>query len=153
MTSVALLAPVPEEHLLSGQAVCLSKGLVAFGSKNWDLFSKLKNVLPESSGCEALIYASDAARPLSPPRVTWSAKYISFSVAINGAHKYGMKFRPESTQKYPADNHGHWVVFWEVTDLIPLIPDIKIGLLRGFEKPHPYLKNFIPKGPLLIQAV
>src|SRR5215217_6041367 len=39
--AVALLAPLPEEHLLSGRTVCLAEGKVAFGSKNWELFYTL----------------------------------------------------------------------------------------------------------------
>jgi hypothetical protein len=150
--SVALLAPVPEEHLLSGQATLSQSGKVAFGSKNWELFNKLGGLL-KGNECDVLLYASDATRPLNPPTATWSARFVGFTVAVNGAHKDGMKYRPTSTTKYPLDNQGSWTVFWEVTNLRPLSPGIKISLLRGFEKPHSYLKNFIPKGPVLIQAI
>jgi hypothetical protein len=150
--AVALLAPVPEEHLLSGQKTLKDSGKVAFGSKNWELFNKLEELL-KGDECDVLLYASDADRPLNPPTATWSARFVGFSVAVNGAHKHGMKYRPTSTTKYPLDNKGNWTVFWEVTSLEPMIPGVKISLLRGFEKPHSYLVNFIPKGPLLIQAI
>ena len=150
--SVALLAPVPEEHLISGQETVRESGKVAFGSKNWELFNTLGELL-KGDECEVLLYASDAIRPLNPPTATWSAKYLGFSVAVNGVHKNGLKYRPKSTIKYPLDNRGNWTVFWEVTDLKTMTPGVKISLLRGYEKPHAYLKNFIPKGPVLIQAV
>lgn len=150
--SVALLAPVPEEHLLSGQETLRGSGRVAFGSKNWELFNKLGTIL-KGDECDVLLYASDSARPLNPPTATWSARFTGFSVAVNGAHKHGMKYRPASTAKYPLDNQGSWTVFWEVTNLRPITPGVKISLLRGFEKPRTYLKDFIPKGPILIQAI
>jgi hypothetical protein len=149
--SVALLAPVPEEHLISGQETLSKAGKVAFGSKNWELFNKLVELL-KGDECDVLLYASDAARPLNPPVATWSARFAGFTVAVNGAHKDGMKYRPTSTTKYPLDNQGSWAVFWEVTNLRPITPGVKINLLRGFEKPRSYLKNFIPKGPILIQT-
>ncbi|MBR1223768.1 hypothetical protein JQ600_02500 [Bradyrhizobium sp. AUGA SZCCT0176] len=150
--SVALLAPVPEEHLISGQETLREVGKVAFGSKNWELFNKLAEFL-KGDECDALLYASDATRSLNPPTVTWSARFVGFSVARNGAHKDGMKYRPASTTKYPLDNQGSWTIFWEVTNLKPISPGVKISLLRGFQKPHSYLLNFIPRGPVLVQAV
>jgi hypothetical protein len=150
--SVALLAPVPEEHLLSGQETERQSGKVAFGSKNWELFNTLGELL-KGDESDVLLYASDALHPLNPPTATWSARFVGFTVAVNGAHKNGMRYRPASTAKYPLDNQGNWTVFWEVKNLKPVSPGIKISLLRGFEKPHSYLKNFIPKGPVLIQAI
>lgn len=150
--SVALLAPVPEEHLLSGQETLSESGKVAFGSKNWELFNKLGELL-KGEECDVFLYASDPTRPLNPPTATWSARFVGFTVAVNGAHEDGMKYRPASTTMYPLDNHGSWTVFWEVTNLGLMSPGVKISLLRGFEKPHSYLVNFIPKGPVLIQAV
>jgi hypothetical protein len=150
--TVAFLAPVPEEHLLSGQENLGVSGKVAFGSKNWELFNKLEGLL-KGGECDVLLYASDALRTFNPPTATWSAKFVGFAVAVNGAHKDGMKYRPASTTKYPLDNQGSWTVFWEVRELKPMIPSLKISLLRGFEKPHSYLVNFIPKGPVLVQAM
>jgi hypothetical protein len=151
--AVALLAPVPEEHLLSGQSVCLNQGKVAFGSKNWELFYKLQGLVQPHGQCEVLIYVSDAGQPISPPTVTWRATYLGFVQSKGGAHPEGMKYRPPSTAKYVLDNQGSWAVFWEVADLTPLSKDqwIKIGQLRGFEKPAKYLTNYIPKGPSLVQ--
>jgi hypothetical protein len=149
--AVALLASVPEEHIISGLDTVQAKGRVAFGSKDWELFSRLDALL-HSDECDVLIFASEAQRPINPPTVTWKARYITSSLAINGAHKEKMTFRPKSTERYPLDNKGSWIVFWEVSDLKPLNPGIRVSSLRGFAKPNAYLTNFIPHGPLLIQG-
>jgi hypothetical protein len=149
--SIALLAPVPEEHLLSGLDTLRREGLVAFGSKSWELFNKLDSFLA-GQDCDVLIYASDSSRPINPPTATWAARYLRTSLAINGAHKDGMKYRPESTAKYSMDNKGNWVLFWEVDELRRLPTGIKIGELRGYDKPHQYLRDFFPHGPTLIQG-
>jgi hypothetical protein len=101
--------------------------------------------------CDILIYASDPIRHINPPGVTWSARYLGSSLAINGAHKDGMTYRPATTAKYPLDNKGNWVLFWEVNQLRRIQTPIKISQVRGFEKPQRYLTEFIPHGPLLIE--
>jgi hypothetical protein len=148
--SVALLASVPEEHLISGARTLQQVGKVAFGSKNWELFNKLDSMLCGVE-CDVFIYASDPSRHVNPPSITWSARYLGSSTAKNGAHKDGMKYRPESTQKYPLDNKGNWVLFWEVNELCRLCSPIRISQLRGLEKPKRYLTEFIPHGPVLIE--
>lgn len=152
MATIALLAPVPEEHLISGMEVCRREGRVAFGSRAWEVFARLDHILA-GRPCDCLIYASDSATPIAPPTATWRASYIDHVESRGGAHPQGMAYRPMSTEKYGADNKGHWAVFWHVTDLQPIPTDdrIKISSLRGFEKPQHYLKNFIPEGPLLIE--
>jgi hypothetical protein len=149
--TIALLAPVPEEHLLSGADVCASQGEVAFGSRAWELFQRLDDLLA-GQPCDCLIYASDSAKPVSPPTVTWKAQYIRQVASRNGAHPAKMTFRPPSTERYEADNKGHWAIFWHVANLKPLSVDqrIKVSSLRGYEKPNRYLLNFIPEGPVLI---
>ena len=150
MMALAVLAPVPEEHLLSALDILNREGRVAFGSTSWELFEALDSSLA-GADCEVLIYASDASRPLTPPSATWTARYLGSSRAVSGAHKDGMKYRPMSTSKYPADNKGHWVVFWEVANLVRLETPIVISKVQGYEKPKKYLANFIPHGPLLIE--
>ncbi|MGX8007800.1 hypothetical protein ACVDG8_001720 [Mesorhizobium sp. ORM8.1] len=72
--AVALLAPVPEEHLLSGLKVCASVGKVAYGSRAWQVFRDL-DIARESQSVDAFIYASDSTK-LGPPKVRWQARYI-----------------------------------------------------------------------------
>lgn len=143
--AIALLASVPEVHLISGKAVCDEKGKVAFGSYDFELFLKLKEQLPQG-GCEVLIYASHANQPISPPTVTWRAVYLDFDDAEKPALN---TFRPPSTA-----TDKRWGIFWIVTELqrLPNADHIKISLLRGYTKPRKYLTNFIPERPILIEA-
>jgi hypothetical protein len=41
MTDIALLAPVPLEHLEDGIDICRKQGKVAFGSRAWEIFREL----------------------------------------------------------------------------------------------------------------
>ena len=150
--AIALLAPVGEEHLLSGLDVCKREGQVAFGSRAWQLFRHLDEILG-GQNCDCLIYASAAKQPTNTPVASWRAMYIGHVEGRNGAHPEGMKYRPPTTAKYAKDNLGHWAVFWHVTDLkqLSLADQVKISSLRGYGKSRRYLKNFIPEGPLMIE--
>lgn len=153
MPSICLLAPVPEEHLESGLRTCQSQGKVAFGSRAWEVFRKLDHVIKESGRCDALIYASHAKVTTRSPMVTWRATYVGHNNAVNGAHKEGMKYRPQSTASYPPDNRGDWVIFWEVGDLRRLedLERIPVNKLIGYDGRRRYLNNFIPPGPLIVE--
>lgn len=153
MPSICLLAPVPEEHLESGLQICQTQGKVVFGSRSWETFRKLDDLLEESDRCDALIYASDAKVMVRSPTVTWRATYLGHTNSINGAHKDGMKYRPQSTASYPADNRGHWAVFWEVGGLRRLEGQerIPISALISYDGTRRYLKNFIPHGPVIVE--
>ena len=71
-----------------------------------------------------------------------------------GAHPDGMTYRPLSTTEYPDDNKGHWVIFWEVCDLVrlPTESQIKIGAIFQYGKTKPCKKYFVPSGPLVIEG-
>lgn len=149
---VALLAPVPFEHLEDGAEVCRREGRVAFGSRAWEVFRKLdhlRNGLP----VEVYIYASHDPGPRRLA-VSWHALYIGHVEGQNGAHPHGMRFRPPSTGKYLDDNRGFWAVFWEVEDLNLLPEDkyIPTGRLCGLGKKKNYGTNFVPEGPILIRC-
>lgn len=69
MPHIALLAPVPIEHLNDATNVCATVGRVAFGSRAWEVFRELdanRNGLPVS----AYIYASDE-QGAANPEVSW----------------------------------------------------------------------------------
>lgn len=150
---VALLAPIPEEHLISALEVLREREKVAFGSRAWEVFRELDKMIGGGS-VDVFIFASHASFSQSPPRVSWRAKYLGHQLAKGGAYPGGDSFRPKSTFKYPGDNKGYWAVFWEVCDLIqlPTIQQIKIGDLGGYGKAKPYVKHFIPEGPILIKV-
>lgn len=152
-TAFAILAPVPEEHLVDGCDVCQEKGKVAFGSRAWEVFREADR---ERAGqpVEVLLYAShlvDGGR--SRAVVTWRAEYIGHVETKTGAHPAGMQYRPPSTAKYESDNAGHWAVFWEVAELRRVPPDqqVEISSLRGVGKKKYYGKDFVPEGPLRIE--
>jgi hypothetical protein len=152
-TSVALLAPIPEEHLFSGQECCVERGRVAFGSRDFLVFRDLDERL-SGSHCQVLIYASWSSSQ-GPARVTWTATYLRCVDARSDGSPPSNVFRPESTLKYPADNKGHWAVYWEVTDLKKLEKEdvLPVSLLRGIGAKKTYLKTFRPERPLIIEAL
>lgn len=151
MTGVALLAPVPEEHLFSGMEKCGEAGKVAFGSTDWEVFRTL-NELGRSQAVNVYLYASHSSK-FGLPKVRWTARYMGSVEAKAGAHPEGMAYRPASTEKNQADNIDHWIVFWEVVQLRPLPKEAAIPMSRfkGFTARKPYLSSFVPKGPLLVQ--
>jgi hypothetical protein len=153
MASICLLAPVPEEHLQSGVITVQKAGKVVFGSRAWEVFRKLDLLIKSAQKCEVLIYASDASFLTSSPMVTWRGTYVGHTESINGRHRDGMKYRPETTGAYTSDNQGHWAIFWEVEGLVPLDKSeyLPIAELLGYDQPRRYLKNFIPRGPLVVE--
>jgi len=148
---IALLAPVPLQHLVSGADVAKREGRVAFGSRAWEIFRDLDGSRKRLA-VDVYIYASHAE---GPPQfeATWHARYTGHVESINGAHPAGMRYRPQSTAKYFTDNHGHWAVFWEVEDLreLPRAKRIRLADLTGFGKKRTYGKGFVPEGPLIIE--
>jgi hypothetical protein len=149
---VALLAPVPHEHLVDGLVVCHQQGKVAFGSRAWEIFRKLDKIR-EGQPVDVYIYASHA--PGGPSfKVSWHGIYLGHVEGIHGSHPQGMLFRPPSTAQYEDDNYGHWAVFWEVARLRELAPEKRIstGGFYGWDKRKLYKKNFIPEGPILVQC-
>ncbi len=60
---MALLAPVPHEHLVSGAEVCAREGKVAFGSMKWDLFRQL-DAIASGEKVPVHLYASAVDIPI-----------------------------------------------------------------------------------------
>jgi hypothetical protein len=113
------------------------------------LFQQL-DTMREGAPVPALIYPSwdnDAAS--MGLKVSWFSWYIGHSHSKGGAHQNGMVHRPPSTERYSADNAGHWAAFWHVHGLRRLppekcIPISKIGTIKGG-----WRKNAPPRGPEL----
>ena len=115
MPNVALLAPVPLEHLIDAVTVCNVEGKVAFGSRAWEVFRELDN---ERNGVPVNVYIYASGDPSSEKfEASWYGRYIGHVQGKNGTHPEEMIFRPSSTAKYPGDNKGHWAVFWELDEL------------------------------------
>lgn len=153
--AVALLAPVPEEHLITGQATCYEVGRVAFGSRDFEVFRRLDE-LREGAPCQVLIYASQPnIPPAGLPRITWTATYLrTVDARSDGSPPKGI-FRPVSTERYAGDQKGHWGVYWEVTDIRKMEGDERLAIasLRGKNAAKNYLRTFRPERPLMIEAL
>ena len=149
--AVALLAPVPLVHLEDGVETCAREGKVAFGSRAYDTFVKL-DAIRQGEPIDVYLDASHAHED-GPIRVSSTGRYVGYVGSKNGAHPEGMKFRPPSTLDDPSDNHGHWYVFWEVTDLRWLEGDEQILVrdMRGWQHKTRYSRFFVPEGPLIIE--
>ncbi|MGI0484172.1 hypothetical protein ACN4EK_01975 [Pantanalinema rosaneae CENA516] len=154
----AMLAPVPEVHLISGlEAIAiqldsdeLSPGQlpkVAFGSMDFELFGEAEQ-LRTGKAIDVFIYASQskAEQPLNP-EVTWRGIYIGYVGSRRGRYPGKAIFRPAST----LSDSPVWAVFWELQQLEPLTTPIPIGTLRGRNKKTNYPPRFIPEGPMLIE--
>lgn len=148
---VAVLAPVPLEHLESGKGVCASKGKVAFGSRDFQFFRRLDE-LRGGLPVDVYIYPSHAKGPRHF-EARWHARYIGHVESEGGAHPAKSEFRPPSTEKWPEDNLGHWAVFWEVADLreLPEGERLNIRDLRPHGGGKYYGRGFVPEGPILIE--
>lgn len=163
----AILAPVPEEHLLSGlDAVCFASSRrvnaaqldsddlppnhlpkVAFGSMNFEVFGEAEK-LRGGQAIEVLIYASHAKgdQPLNP-EATWHRLYVGSVGSRRGRYPGKAIYRPKST----ATDSPTWAVFWEVQGLERLKMPLSIGSLRGKDKKTNYQTRFLPEGSVLIE--
>ncbi|WP_455269287.1 hypothetical protein [Rhizobium herbae] len=152
-SAIALLAPVPEEHLFSGLEKYAAVGKVAFGSRAFQVFRDLDEVR-EDEPVDVYIYAS-ASGKFGLPKVRWQARYIGHVEAKAGGHPEGITYRPDSTLNYESDNNGHWAIFWEVTGLRELSKTAAIPMnrFRGWQSRKYFVSAFIPEGPLLIEAI
>jgi hypothetical protein len=141
---LAILAPVPEEHLLSWQKEG-EQAKVAFGSMAFEVFRQADELRGDKV-VEVFIYASLAEnRPLNS-EVSWHALYVGHVQSRGGRHPQGMKYRPPST----ASEKPRWAIFWEVEELQPLSSPIAIASLKGLGKKSNYPSRFTPEEPLLI---
>jgi hypothetical protein len=140
--TIAILAPVPLEHLEEGRAVCEREGRGAFGSRLWDLF---RDVGP---GTSVLIYASHTETRTTAPSVIWTASYLKYMESRGGEHPEGIRVRPPSTK---ADAKRYWAGFYEVADLAPLPENrwVPTGDLRDRDG-RSYRRNFVPERPMII---
>ncbi|WP_419906231.1 hypothetical protein [Hoeflea sp.] len=145
-TEFAILAPVPEKHLISGKAVCEAEGEVAFGSKNWELFRTIDDKRGDAA-VPVLIYPSKAAPSY---KVQWVGLYVRHVDSRHGTHPDKMKFRPQSTEKYPPDNKDYWAVFWHVAKLeqLPKLKWLPISNVKSIK--GGWRKNAPPHGPVLV---
>lgn len=154
----AILAPVPEMHLISGlEAIATQldsddlppdhQPKVAFGSMDFEVLGEVEK-LRVGKAIDVFIYASHAKgdQPLNP-EVTWRGVYVGYVASRRGRYPGKSIYRPQST----ATDAPTWAVFWEVQALEQLKQPIPIGSLRGKNKKTNYPARFIPEGPVLIE--
>lgn len=154
----AILAPVPEIHLVSGlEAIAAqvdsddvtSLGLpkVAFGSMAFEILRKADELRKERL-VEVLIYASDAEgdRPLNS-EVSWRARYIGHLPSRSGRYPGKSLFRPKAA----ATEKPIWAVYWEVQELEKLKTPIPIASLQILSQKTNCKSRFVPDGPVLIE--
>jgi hypothetical protein len=144
--NIALLAPVPLEHLLDAQQVLETEEKVAFGSQRYDLFRQLDK---ERNGQPVDVYIYASRREGQPEGETfWRATYVEHVKSDLGVYPGDRRFRPKSTAGDTA-----FAVFWEVKALKPVAASewCQPSGLTGFGKKKPYGQPFVPEGPILIQ--
>lgn len=154
----AILAPVPEIHLISGlEAIAAQvdsddvtiQGLpkVAFGSMAFEILRKADELRKERT-VEVLIYASDAEgdRPLNS-EVWWRARYIGHLPSRSGRYPGKSLFRPKAA----ATEKPIWAVYWEVQELEKLKTPIPIASLQVLGQKANCKPRFVPDGPVLIE--
>ncbi len=150
MTDLAILAPVPYEHLVSGEGVCAAEGKVAFGSMKWEFFREL-DLRAAGEKVPVYLYAS-WAEGSARPHVTWRAWYIGHVEGSGAGHPDGMRFRPPTTGKYPTDN-SEWAIYWEVEGLAPLsgAERIEMDAFVGYDTGKRFARHLVPEGPMLVR--
>lgn len=154
----AMLAPVPEEHLLSGleaiqaqKAQGVEQPVVAFGSMAFEIFRKADELRggPDGNAVEVLLYASHAKEQSLTPKATWRAVYTKQIPSRNGRYPKERSYeRPKTALE---GDKPVWAIFWQIRDLEELNLPIPIGQFQGLDKKSPYPARFIPEGPLLVQ--
>jgi len=147
--TVALLAPVPLEHLESGEIVCHEHEKVAYGSNAWEVFAKLDE-LRNCLKVHTFIYASGTDSPIGL-KASWQAVYIGYLDCKKVTAAYEAQYRPPTTRQYLEDNRFGWTLFWELESLKRLDDLISIHHFRGLDMKLPFNLDFIPEGPILIE--
>lgn len=154
----AILAPVPEIHLISGlEAITAQEnsddttnvGLpkVAFGSMAFEILRKADELRKEQA-VEVLIYAVDAEgdQPLNS-EVRWRGRYIGHLPSRSGRYPGKRQFRPEAA----ATEKPIWAVYWEIERLEKLKNPIPIASLQVLGQKANCKSRFVPEAPVLIE--
>jgi hypothetical protein len=146
----AILAPVPQEHLDSGEAVASAEGFVCFASDNFEFF---RDVDERRAGQPVPIlfyqsHASDGSPRFETPWFGWYEGRIE-----DAAEKRQLeaRHRPPTTTKYGGDHAGGWGTFYKVRVLRPLAPAERVPLYKFtlYKSGKPKMSH-APQGPLLV---
>ncbi|MBD0268599.1 MAG: hypothetical protein ICV77_09925 [Cyanobacteria bacterium Co-bin8] len=150
----AILAPVPENHLITGLDAIAQQldatppqtpPVVAYGSDAFEVFGKADQ-LRQQAPVEIYFYASHAKEQPLNHQVTWRATYIGHVHSRRGRYPGSALHRPASTQ----NDAPTWAIFWRIQDLEKLDTPIPIANFRALEKKTNLTARFIPEGPMLV---
>lgn len=151
MPSIALLAPVPRIHLEAGELTCRSEGMVAFGSRAWELFQEL-DALRDGYAVPVYIYACHGTDE-DALEVTWAGEYVGRVSSQYGRHP-DPRLRPPSARKEDEvfDLNSSWVLFWHVKALRKLADEERtpISDFTEYRQSTPDKEGFVPEGPLIV---
>ncbi|MBE9065986.1 hypothetical protein IQ260_04905 [Leptolyngbya cf. ectocarpi LEGE 11479] len=151
----AILAPVPEHHLISGldaiahqldDETMETHPVLALGSNAFEVFGQA-DALRKQCLADVYIYASHADNPTLNPQATWKATYLKQVHSRRGRYPGKSIHRPEAT----ATDKPTWAIFWLLKDLEKLKKPLPIGNLKGLDKKSNYPPRFLPEAPVLIE--
>ena len=141
--TVALLAPVPSFHLVSGLQALSEAGGILFASDAFTAFHNLEHAR-EGKSVTVWIYESFGDSKLE---VKWKGTYVGFvSSDDRGQLKTKKKMRPKSTE-----NDGKTALYWELCHLEKLTHPIPLTEFYGLGNQKAFQSDFVPRGPILIE--
>ncbi|WP_316197646.1 hypothetical protein [Bradyrhizobium sp. SZCCHNS2002] len=144
---VALLTPVPEEHLQSGLETCTIEGFVAFGTDASMVLSELKYLVDQEHPADILFYASHTSQE-GVRYATYRARFVDFDGAVGGRAKAAWaKYRPATTA-----TDGDFTGFYLVRDFRLLASPIPISSLQKRGNKGKFKSSFHPEGPIIIDT-
>ena len=151
---IGILAPVPANILKSAQETCAKAGRIVFGSNAREMFDKANRQGGE--GLPVLIYPTnrygDPDNVCDPGYATFRGVYLGTKIAQAGQHP-NPTVRPLPTIEEHSPDTA-WALFWEVGDLreIPMQDRVAIASLTAEGRTKPFAKDFLPRGPMLVEA-
>jgi hypothetical protein len=147
LADVALLAPVHEQHLISGLETTDATGVVAFGTNAALTLLEFRSLVDEAHQADILFYASHSQKG-GPPCATYRGRFAGYDGADMGKAKIAwLKHRPPST-----DSDTGWSGFYLVWDLQRIERPVLIAALKKYSGRAKLAKTFVPIGPLIIDT-
>lgn len=151
----AILAPVPETHLLAGlDAIALQLDasppqippVLAYGSDAFEVFAKADE-LRRGAPVAMFFYAAHAQEQPLNHQVTWRATYTQHVHSRRGRYPGKAYHRPPSTQ----NDAPTWAIFWLIQDLEKLEQPLPIAHFKGLGKKANFAARFLPEEPVLVE--
>src|SRR5262249_50503706 len=146
----AVLAPVPERHLRSGQIVARDTGHVAFGSQKFELFREVDR-LRAGEPVPVIIYPShEDAEAKMGFMISWTAWYIGHVQSSSEKRSDEPAHRPPTTIGNKGDDSNGWAIFWRARDLNMLPENQHFAISTVQTKKGYWRKDHPPRGPEIV---